>query len=156
MGGRFGDPKYAKEELVAELTAAMICHSMGFDMKVTDNSAAYLDSWIGVLKQEPKFIVSVMADVNKASDLILDQVDKQRLALNEQPYLTKNDPFAPVGRRRGSAVQECGHREDTQRGLCHPCFLRWCGTGVEEGIERYGQDLFPTDGLQGQGCLPRT
>lgn len=50
MGGRFGDPKYAKEELVAELTAAMICHSMGFDMKVTDNSAAYLDSWIGVLK----------------------------------------------------------------------------------------------------------
>ncbi len=53
MGGRFGDPKYAKEELVAELTAAMICHSMGFDMKVTDNSAAYLDSWIGVLKQEP-------------------------------------------------------------------------------------------------------
>ena len=31
MGGRFGDPKYAKEELVAELTAAMISHSMGFD-----------------------------------------------------------------------------------------------------------------------------
>ena len=95
MGGRFGDPKYAKEELVAELTAAMISHSMGFDAKVTDNSAAYLDSWIGVLKKEPKFIVSVMADVNKASDLILDHVDKQRLALGEQPYLAKNDPFAP-------------------------------------------------------------
>ena len=88
-GGRFGDPKYAKEELVAELTAAMISHSMGFDSKVTDNSAAYLDSWIGTLKQEPKFIVSVMADVNKASDLILDHVD-------EQPYLAKNDPLAPL------------------------------------------------------------
>ena len=37
--GRFGDPKYAKEELIAELTAAMISHSMGFDSKVTDNSA---------------------------------------------------------------------------------------------------------------------
>ncbi|EJW90602.1 DNA primase, partial [gut metagenome] len=97
MGGRFGDPKYAKEELVAELTAAMISHSMGFDSKVTDNSAAYLDSWISVLKQEPKFIVSVMADVNKSSEMILDHVDKQRLALNEQPYLTKNDPFAPLG-----------------------------------------------------------
>ena len=95
-GGRFGDPKYAKEELVAELTAAMISHSMGFDSKVTDNSAAYLDSWIGTLKQEPKFIVSVMADVNKASDLILDHVDKQRLALGEQPYLAKNDPLAPL------------------------------------------------------------
>lgn len=96
-GGRFGDPKYAKEELVAELTAAMISHSMGFDSKVTDNSAAYLDSWIGVLKQEPKFIVSVMADVNKASEMILDRVDAQRLALGEQPYLAKNDPWlAPV------------------------------------------------------------
>ena len=96
MGGRFGDPKYAKEELVAELTAAMISHSMGFDSKVTDNSAAYLDSWIGALRKEPKFIVSVMADVNKASDLILDHVDRQRLALGEQPYLAKNDPFTPL------------------------------------------------------------
>lgn len=97
MGGRFGDPKYAKEELVAELTAAMISHSMGFDSKITDNSAAYLDSWIGVLKKEPKFIVSIMADVNKASDLILDHVDAQRLALGEQPYLAKNDPLLPLG-----------------------------------------------------------
>ncbi len=96
MGGKFGDPKYAKEELVAELTAAMISHSMGFDSKITDNSAAYPDSWIGVLKQEPKFIVSIMADVNKASDLILDHVDNQRLALGEQPYLAKNDPWLPA------------------------------------------------------------
>ena len=96
MGGRFGDPKYAKEELVAELTAAMISHSMGFDSKITDNSAAYLDSWIGVLKKEPKFIVSIMADVNKASDLILDHVDKQRLALGEDPYLAKNNPLLPL------------------------------------------------------------
>lgn len=94
-GARFGDPKYAKEELVAELTAAMISHSMGFDSKVTDNSAAYLDSWITKLKQEPKFIVSVMADVNKASEMILDRVDAQRLALGEQPYLAKNDPWVP-------------------------------------------------------------
>lgn len=97
MGGKFGDPKYAKEELVAELTAAMISHSMGFDSKITDNSAAYLDSWIGVLKKEPKFIVSIMADVNKASDLILDHVDKQRLALGEDPYLAKNNPLLPLG-----------------------------------------------------------
>lgn len=93
MGGKFGDPKYAKEELVAELTAAMISHSMGFDSKITDNSAAYLDNWISKLKQEPKFIVSVMADVNKASDLILDHVDKERLSLGEKPYLAKNDPL---------------------------------------------------------------
>ncbi len=171
---------------MAELTAAMISHSMVFDMKVTDNSAAYLDSWIGVLKQEPKFIVSVMADVNKASDLILDQVDKdkQRLALNEQPYLTKNDPFAPldegeevpfknaaiVKTRNGDYAIRASYdgvelglkkvSKDTAKTYFQltdykdPCFLRWCGTGFEEGIERYSQNLFPADGLQGQGCLP--
>ena len=95
-GAKFGDPKYAKEELVAELTAAMISHSMGFDSRVTDNSAAYLDSWIGALRQEPKFIVSVMADVNKASEMILDRVDAQRISLGEQPYLAKNDARPPV------------------------------------------------------------
>lgn len=93
MGGRFGDPKYAKEEIVAEVNAALISHSMGFDSKITDNSAAYLDSWISVLKQEPKFILSVMADVNKASEMILDRVDAMRLDLGERPYLAKNDPL---------------------------------------------------------------
>lgn len=89
-GGRYGDPKYAKEELVAELTAAMISNSMGFDSRITDNSAKYLDNWLTGLKEDPKFIVSVMADVNKAADMILDKVDEQRLALGETPYLSKN------------------------------------------------------------------
>lgn len=96
MGGRFGDKKYAKEELVAELTAAMVSHSMGFDKKITDNSAAYLDSWIQTLKEEPKFITSVMTDVNKASEMILDRVDAQQIELGATPYLSKNDPFAPM------------------------------------------------------------
>lgn len=99
-GTKFGDEKYAKEELVAELTAAMICHSMGFSADITDNSAKYLDNWIGALKEEPKFILSVMSDVNKASEMILDKVDEQKIALGETPYLTKNlvavDEFATI------------------------------------------------------------
>lgn len=81
MEGRFGDKKYAKEELVAELSAAMVGNSMGFDKRILDNNAKYVDSWIDTLKQEPKFIISVMADVSKASGMILDHVDKQRLEL---------------------------------------------------------------------------
>ncbi|KAA3932322.1 DNA primase, partial [Bacteroides ovatus] len=140
MGGHFGDPKYAKEELVAELTAAMICHSMGFDRKVTDNSAAYLDSWIGVLKQEPKFIVSVMADVNKASDLILDQVDKQRLALNEQPYLTKNDPFAPLGEGEEVPFKNAAIVK-TRNG---DYAIRASYDGVELGLKKVSKDTAKT------------
>ena len=90
-GDRFGDPKYAKEELVAELTAANTGYALGFDKRILDNNAAYLDGWISVLKENPKFIVSVMADVNKASNMVLETVDKQRIALDEKPILQKGD-----------------------------------------------------------------
>ena len=90
-GDRFGDPKYAKEELVAELTAANTGYALGFDKRILDNNAAYLDGWISVLKENPKFIVSVMADVNKASNMVLEADDKQRIALGEKPILQKGD-----------------------------------------------------------------
>lgn len=87
MEGRYGDPKYAKEEFVAELSAAMVGNTMGFDKRITDNSAAYIDGWLHTLREEPRFIMSVMADVNKASNLILEKIDEQKLALGEKPIL---------------------------------------------------------------------
>ena len=81
MEGHFGDSKYAKEELVAELTAAMVGNTMGFDKRILDNNAKYVDGWMDTLKKEPRFILSVMADVNKASKMILDHVDAQRLEM---------------------------------------------------------------------------
>ena len=84
---RFGSPEYAKEELVAELTAAMVGNTLGFDKRISDNSAAYIKSWISTLKQEPKFIVTVMSDVNKASRMLIDNIDKQRIALGEAPLV---------------------------------------------------------------------
>ncbi len=84
---RFGDPAYAKEELVAELTSAMVGNTLGFDRRISDNNAAYLQSWISVLRKEPKFISSVMSDVNKASRMIIENIDKQRVALGEKPLI---------------------------------------------------------------------
>lgn len=95
-GGRFGDPKYAKEELVAELTSAMIGSSLGFASKIADNSACYLDNWIQVLKEEPKFIVSLMSDVNKASEMIFDHIDSQQIKLGKEPYLMKNNALGEI------------------------------------------------------------
>lgn len=104
MSGKFGNPTYAKEELVAELTAAMVGNSMGFDKHILDNNAIYLDNWIGVLKKEPKFIVSVMADVNKAASMILAEVDKQKVKLDKEKFVqegsvingSKGNQFADV------------------------------------------------------------
>lgn len=104
MSGKFGNPTYAKEELVAELTAAMVGNSMGFDKRILDNNAIYLDNWIGVLRKEPKFIVSVMADVNKAASMILAEVDKQKVKLDKEKFVqegsvindSKGNQFADV------------------------------------------------------------
>ena len=38
----FGSPEYAKEELVAELTSAMVGNTLGFDRRISDNNVAYL------------------------------------------------------------------------------------------------------------------
>lgn len=89
-GAKFGDAKYDKEELVAELTAAMVGNTLGFDKRILNNNAAYMDGWINALREEPKFIVSVMSDVNKASKMILEKIDEQKIALGERPILSSN------------------------------------------------------------------
>lgn len=83
----FGSPEYTKEELVAELTSAMVGNTLGFDRRISDNNVAYLQNWTSALRKEPKFIVSVMADVNKASRIIIENIDKQRIALGEKPLV---------------------------------------------------------------------
>ena len=83
----FGSPEYAKEELVAELTSAMVGNTLGFDRRISDNNVAYLQNWTSALRKESKFIVSVMADVNKASRIIIENIDKQRIALGEKPLV---------------------------------------------------------------------
>jgi antirestriction protein ArdC len=105
-GARFGDAKYAKEELVAELTAAMVGNTLGFDKRILNNNAAYMDGWIKALREEPKFIVSVMADVNKAAKMIIGKIDEQKIALGETPILTENQAKAGV-----SAAISHGKRE---------------------------------------------
>lgn len=85
--GGFGSPSYAKEELVAELTAAMVSSTLGFDKRITENSAAYLKGWAAALRKEPKYIISVMSDVNKASRIELEHIDKQRKALGQKSLL---------------------------------------------------------------------
>ena len=81
-----------------------------------------------------------MADVNKASDLILDHVDKQRLALGEQPYLAKNDPLAPV-----SADEEMPFRNaaivKTRSG---DYAIRASYDGVELGLKKVSRETAKT------------
>lgn len=74
----FGSESYAKEELVAELTAALVGHSLGFNTSVRDNNAAYLGSWLKTMKKEPKFLVSVLSDVSKAAAMIEQHISSEQ------------------------------------------------------------------------------
>ncbi len=67
----FGSESYSKEELVAELGAAMLGAVAGIAPRITDNSVAYLQSWIKALKGDSRLIVSAASQAQKAADYIL-------------------------------------------------------------------------------------
>ncbi|HET6145504.1 MAG TPA: zincin-like metallopeptidase domain-containing protein [Candidatus Acidoferrales bacterium] len=66
----FGSESYSKEELVAEMGAAMLCGITGIEQKTLGNSAAYLKSWINVLKSDSRMVVSAASQAQKAADYI--------------------------------------------------------------------------------------
>lgn len=68
----FGSEDYSKEELVAELGAAMLVNRCGIETeKSFRNSAAYIQSWIKALKDDQRLIVSASSKAEKAVNYIL-------------------------------------------------------------------------------------
>ncbi|MBD7971400.1 DUF1738 domain-containing protein [Paenibacillus sp. Sa2BVA9] len=67
----FGDENYSKEELIAEIGAAMLCATCGIDNSTIENSAAYIQSWHRKLKNDPTLIVKAAGQAQKATDYIL-------------------------------------------------------------------------------------
>ena len=66
--GRFGDTAYAREELCAELGAAFLCADLGIEGKL--QHAAYIESWLKVLKGDKKAIFTAAGQAQKAVDFI--------------------------------------------------------------------------------------
>jgi len=66
----FASESYSKEELVAEMTAAMLCGIAGIEQKTLENSAAYLKTWIARLKSDSRLLVSAASQSQKAADFI--------------------------------------------------------------------------------------
>lgn len=66
----FGSTNYSKEELVAEMTAAMLCAVTGIENKTIDNSAAYLQGWLDRLKKDRRLVVTAAAQAQRAADYV--------------------------------------------------------------------------------------
>lgn len=68
----FGGTEYSKEELVAEIGSASLMNLLGIEtVKTFRNSAAYIQSWLQVLRNDNKFIVSASSKAEKAVNYIL-------------------------------------------------------------------------------------
>jgi antirestriction protein ArdC len=69
LGGRMGCPRYAREELIAELGSVLLGQRLEIGCDLS-NHAAYLEAWIGLLKASPRVLFQVLSEARRAADLI--------------------------------------------------------------------------------------
>lgn len=69
----FGKELYSKEELTAELTAAFLSAVCGIGEQTIINSAAYIQGWLKVLKNDKRLILKASSQAQAATDYILNK-----------------------------------------------------------------------------------
>jgi antirestriction protein ArdC len=75
----FGSHDYSQEELVAEFGASMLCATASIEHQTIENSAAYIQGWLKVLKNDKKLAVIAAGQAQKAADYILNvQEEKEQ------------------------------------------------------------------------------
>jgi antirestriction protein ArdC len=74
---QFGSESYSKEELVAEMGAAMLAGIAGISHATLGNSASYLQTWITRLKSDSRLIISAASQAQTATDHILGKTQNE-------------------------------------------------------------------------------
>ena len=111
---------YAREELVAEMSAAVVAHQYGFDKHIKDDSAAYLKSWLGSLKEDPSFLKTTLDDVKRASGFINGKIEEMRLDVREIETISvdvNDDGIADLAITDALADKKQGENERGQEEL---------------------------------------
>jgi len=67
---QWGDEGYAREELVAELGSAFLCADLELSPSPREDHAAYIQSWLEVLRSDKRFIFSAAAHAQRALDYL--------------------------------------------------------------------------------------
>ena len=74
FGACYGDADYIREELVAELTAALCGAMLGFATTPREESAAYIKDWLAEFRKEPTYLFDILTDVNRAARMISERL----------------------------------------------------------------------------------
>ncbi|MGY3610953.1 MULTISPECIES: ArdC family protein [unclassified Bradyrhizobium] len=69
LSGSYGSKKYAFEELIAEISSAFSCASLG--IVPTVRHADYIGSWLEVLREDNRAIVRAASQASKVADYLL-------------------------------------------------------------------------------------
>jgi antirestriction protein ArdC len=69
LSGSFGSKKYAFEELVAEMTSAFCCATLG--IVPTVRHADYIGAWLEVLREDNRAVIRAASAASKAADFLL-------------------------------------------------------------------------------------
>lgn len=81
LGGSFGSEKSAREELVAEMTSAFVCATLG--IVPTVRHADYIGAWLEVIRDDDRAIVRAASAASKAADYILAFRDTAQTAARD-------------------------------------------------------------------------
>jgi antirestriction protein ArdC len=65
-----GTYNYGEEELIAELTSAMLCGECGIIDTVSDNAIGYLQHWVKAIREDEKILFNAASKAQKAADYI--------------------------------------------------------------------------------------
>ncbi len=68
LTGRFGSASYAMDEVVAELTSSFVMADLGITHRPREEHAAYIASWLPVLKSDPRAIFIAAGKAQQAAD----------------------------------------------------------------------------------------
>ena len=119
MGHPFGSEPYGREELTAELSAAVIASQYGLSKHVKDDSAKYLKSWLGSLREGPEFLKTILSNVRRCSTMITQRIEaiQQEMAKGEKADYSqfRAGGISRVNDTSGVAVQAAKQVEEEER-----------------------------------------
>ena len=129
--GPFGTELYAKEELRAEIGSAMLSAYTGLSTDL-ENNAAYVESWIKVLKNDRREIFRAASDATKIVDFMLGSNQDETATVNETSDAATVQPTSQPGVRQSESpprrpMRNAGRNFSTARQTQSPSGI---GAGV--------------------------
>jgi antirestriction protein ArdC len=96
----FGSDKYAREELIAQMSSSLLCAQSGIENPETfENSASYVAGWLSALNHDTRLVVTAAAQAQRACGLI-NQAERESAKDSEPPTPKPRPPGMSASRRR--------------------------------------------------------